>query len=344
MSETTTLLLPAATRQWFATVQDEIAKAVTGQQEILELLLITLLCREHALIEGPAGTGKWLAVESLGRCFGLETCRLRCSADLDYRDLEEEGASGRVWTASLLALDRFDRLSPKLRNVIQQAMQERVAPGTDEHRELLDPFVVYATRHRDDEQVAPESSEPYHDRFLFQINIPYPTYHDEFQVAATKSGDLAELPRERFCSSELEAWQSLVRRIETPPSVIHYAVRLVRATRVHEGENPDFIYEWVQQGAGPRAAHFLVLAAKARATLYGRGAAIHEDVRSLALPVLRHRIATNRNARTNGIDSDRVIRRLLDEIPPQVVGDDHEPAAGDSLTFHDWVAREDSDG
>ena len=337
MSETTTFPLPAVTRQWFVTVQDEMAQAITGHSEILEQLVITLLCREHALVEGPAGTAKWLAVESLGRCFGLTTSRLRCSPDLELKDFSGEGVSSDMWKGSFLVVDRFDRLAPKLRNVIQQAMHDRFVMEGAVRRDLIDPFVIYATRHRDDDQILPESNDPNQDRFLFQINIPYPNYHNEYQVAATKSGDVAEPPRQRFSSTELDAWRSLVRQIEVPPSVIHYAVRLVRATRVHEGENPDFIYEWVQQGAGTRAAHFLVLAAKARATLHGRAAATHDDVQTLTMPVLRHRIVTNRNARTNGIDSDRVIRRLLDEIPQRVVGDDKDPAPGDSLSFHNWV-------
>lgn len=338
MSETTTLLLPAVTRQWFTTLQDEMAQTITGQVEILEQLLVTLLCREHAIVEGPAGTGKWLAVESLGRCFGLTTTRLRSSPDLEMNDLVGEGPSCGLWKSSFLLVDRFDRLAPKLRNAVQQAMHDRFVMDGEVRHELLDPFVVYATRHPNNDQLAPASDDSQQDRFLFQINIPYPSYCDEYRVAATKSGDAVDLPRQRFDSAELEAWRSLVRRIEVAPSVIHYAVRLIRATRVHEGENPDFIYEWVQQGAGPRATHFLVLAARARATLHGRAAATHEDVQALSFPILRHRIVTNQNARTNGIDSDRVIRRLLDETPTRVAGDEKEPAPGDSLTFHNWVA------
>jgi MoxR-like ATPase len=119
--------------------------------------------------------------------------------------------------------------------------------------------------------------------------------------------------------------------------VVHYAVRLVRATRVHEGENLDFVYEWVHRGAGPRAAHYLVLAAKARATLLGRSTATHDDVRAMSLPVLRHRIVINQNARINGIGVNRVIQRLVAEVPPRIVGDDAIPASGQSFTFHDWI-------
>jgi MoxR-like ATPase len=116
----------------------------------------------------------------------------------------------------------------------------------------------------------------------------------------------------------------------------------VRATRVHEGENPDFIYEWVQSGSGPRAVHGLVLAAKARALLTGRKLATHDDLRRMVLPALRHRIMTNQNARSNGITTDRVILRLLDEIPSHVVGDEVAPREGEAFTIHDWQAREDS--
>jgi MoxR-like ATPase len=342
MSETRTSVQPAQTQEWFSAIRKDLSQSVTGQAIILEQLLLTLICGEHALMEGSAGTAKWTAVESLGRCFGLVARRFRCSSDLELSDLVYQGAWNTIWGASLLLVDGFDRLPAKLRNLLQQGMSERVIEGSRQRLEIADPFVVYATRYRAEEHPPPERMEPYDDRFLFQINIPNPTYHEEFAVAATKSGNLnlANPPRQLLSIAELNAWRSLARSIEAAPSVVHYAVRLVRATRVHEGENPDFIYEWVHQGAGPRAAHFLVLSAKARATLFGRAVATHDDVRNLVLPVLRHRIITNRNARANGIDSDRVILRLLEEVPPRVVGDDSAPAPGVALTFHNWIPKD----
>jgi MoxR-like ATPase len=172
---------------------------------------------------------------------------------------------------------------------------------------------------------------------MFEIDIPYPSYRDEFLLATERSGLPPAPVRQVLTWDQLAAWRSLALRVATPASVVHYAVRLVRATRVHEGENPDFVYEWVSQGVGPRGSHFLVLAAKVRATLWGRSQATHEDVRAVCLPVLRHRIHTNQNARANGIRADRVVRRLLEEVPPRVLGDDVPPREGEALTFHDWI-------
>jgi MoxR-like ATPase len=329
------------TQGWYAAIRDQLSRAVMGQTTVLEQLLLTLLCGEHALMEGGVGTAKWTAVESLGRCFGLTSRRFRCSADVELSDLLDEGAWATIWNTGLLLVDGFDSLGGKVRNIVQQAMSERVMEAANQRIQVPDPFVVFASRYRAEEIPLPDRAEPYDDRFLFQINVPNPSYHEEYAVASVKSGLPHAMTETLLSKEDLFSWRATVREIVAPPSVVNYAVRLVRATRIHEGENPDFVYEWVHQGAGPRAAHFLVLSAKARATLYGRGTATHEDIRNLTLPVLRHRIITNRNARENGIDSDRVIRRLLEDIPPRVVGDDVPPTAGTSLTFHNWTAVED---
>ena len=354
MSDAPIGISPKQTQEWFAAIRNEMSQSVIGQTAMVEQLLLTLLCGEHALLEGVAGTAIWTAVESLGCYFGLTARRFRCSPDLEWNDVVDEGTWKAIWGASLLLVDGFDRLPGKLRNIVQQAMSDRVVDGRQGRFEVADPFVVYATRYRAEEVPQPERIEPYDDRFLFQINVPNPTYHEEYSVAATKSGEIAKPQGQLVSVAELTAWRALARTIEASPSVVHFAVRLARATRVHEAENPDFIYEWVHHGAGPRAAHFLVLSAKARATLYGRAAATHEDIRNVVLPVLRHRILTNRNARANGIDSDHVIRRLLQEAAdPQVAailldvvigyGAHPDPAAELAQAVHRAVADAEAD-
>jgi MoxR-like ATPase len=331
---------PTMTRDWYAAVRAVVAKTVTGQAELIEQLFLTVLCHEHALLEGPAGTAKWLAVEALGQSLGLSTRRIRCSHDLTKEEWIGDAAKSSPWQSSLLLLDNVDDLSPKVRNLVQEAMAERVVKGQSHRLAVPDPFVVFAGRFHGDEHPVRPIADPYDDRFIFQIDVPYPSYHEEYAVADAKSSARPQ-PIEQVVSHEqLMAWQTLVRCMQAPPSVIHYAVRLVRATRVHEGENLDFVYEWVQQGAGPRGAHFLVLAAKARTTLQGRSTVSHSDVQAVCLPVLRHRILTNQNARMNGIGADRVVRRLIEEVPPRVVGDETIPAPGQSFTFHDWIPAE----
>jgi len=203
------------------------------------------------------------------------------------------------------------------------------------HR-LPDPFLLLATTYPADEDAAPAPAEPRDDRFMFQILVRYPTYHDEFQVAEATTVAAPQQVEPAFSPEEIIAWRKLVRAVQAPPHAIHYLLRLVRSTRVHEGENPDFVYEWVASGAGPRAVHFLTLAAKTRAAIYGRPSLSTEDVRMMAPPVLRHRIITNRNAHSTGVTVDRVINRLLSDVPERLADDDKPPEPGDVVDPQDW--------
>jgi MoxR-like ATPase len=333
-------------------VRQAAGRAVTGQPELIEQLLISVVCGADSQIEGPAGVGKWLAVESLSRCLGLEVRKLRCSPDLTPDDLvgflvatgesgESIPASHERRFANIVCVDDYRRLPPRLRGLIQQAIQERVVDWRGKRWPLPEPFSLFATRYPPEEEVADATPDVHDDRFLFRIVVHFPRYHEEFELARSLAQSPQPAVPQVMSSREVCELQRRVFAIVSPPSVVHYAVRLVRATRVHEGENPDFVFEWVQHGAGPRAVHGLVLAAQARALLDGRSAASHADVRNVIGPALRHRIITNRNARSSGITVDRVIQRLLDEIPPRVVGDDVPPRPGQAFTLNDWKARDD---
>lgn len=325
-------------------VQREMAKVIVGQSEMVEQLFLTIICEGHSLLEGVAGLGRWLAVQSLAKCLGLEARKLRCSPDLDVNEMT--GVASRETTvanmppaplqSNLVLVEQIDRLAPRTANVLQQAMQERTLPH---HVRLPDPFVVFATRVLKAEQPA-ENPRRHDDRFLFKIAVSYPAYHDEFGVSGGTQPATPASVAQVLTPDELSRLKEQLRVAEAPPSVIHFAIRMVRATRVHEGENLDFVYEWVVQGAGPRAARDLMLAANARAIIRGRSSANHEDVAVMAYPTLRHRIVTNRNARANGITVDRVIQRLLEDIPPRILGDDQPPKKGDAFNIHNWVPRE----
>ncbi len=157
-------------------------------------------------------------------------------------------------------------------------------------------------------------ADEYHDdRFMLKIKIAYPDEADEFRLAMTMSAVPQESLEQVVGIDELRGFRTLVREVEAPPEIVNYILRLVRSTRIHEGETPDFIYEWVDFGAGPRATHHLTLAAKVRAAMYGREKISVEDVRAVIHPILRHRIVTNRNATSSGVTVDRVIKRLLYE-------------------------------
>jgi MoxR-like ATPase len=325
----------------------EMAKVIVGQSDVIEQMLITVVCDGHSLIEGVAGLGKWLAVQALALGLGLEARKLRCTPDLSIkdivgRDVDDVGETPTrpgALISNLVLVDNVDRLAPKADSLIQQAMQERVVL-TPPIR-LPDPFVVFANRHLKAEQPSnSEHSELHDDRYLFKIAVPYPPYHNEYGISGAPSRIEPGTIQQVLSAEELGRLKDQVKSAEASPSVVHYAVRLVRATRVHEGENLDFIYEFVQQGAGPRAVQILILAANARAILRGRSTVQHEDVAAMALPTLRHRIITNRNAQENGISVDRVIQRLLEDVPPRIVGDETPPKAGEAFSVHNWTPRE----
>jgi MoxR-like ATPase len=315
----------------FDQVRGELAKTVVGQNAIVEQLMISLLSQGHCLFEGPPGAAKSLVAASLARVLGLTFDRIRCTPDLSPQDVVGLGVaptgSGEVpgpIFASIVLVDDFSRLSPKTDCIIQQAIQEDRVVLDGRRHSLPDPFLVLATRYPD--QDSDDLAREHHDdRFMMKIAIGYPDYENEYELAEVMSSPAAEPLEQVVAPENVRTFRELARQAEAAPRVIHYAMRLVRSTRVHEGETPDFIYEWVDFGAGPRAAHYLVLAAKMRAALHGRSEASPADVQAVAHPVLRHRIIANRNARSNGVTVDRIIRRLLYETPERYDGDEQRP-------------------
>lgn len=319
-------------------IQDEMGRCVLGQDELLEQLWILILTRGHGVVVGLPGVAKFLAASSLARVAGLVFHRIRCTSDVSPEDLiigragredaDREDASCGLLSANVLLVDDIDRLSPKTSSTVHHAIQDREVILRGQRFALPNPFVVLATRYPSDE-TAEIPYEPRNDRFMFEVRVPYPDYESEYRMVET-SAAVEERPVQQLLSpAELLALQLQIPKIELPPHAIHYAVRLIRSTRVHEGENPDFVYELVVQGAGPRALRHLTLAAQARAAMRGAPSVAVCDVRSVALPVLRHRIITNQNARTNGITPDRVINRLLEDIPERLAGDDRPVVDGE---------------
>jgi MoxR-like ATPase len=295
--------------------------------------------------------GKWLAVQSLAKCLGLTARKIRCSADMELEDIvgfvdrdAPAQPSGPLF-GNFVFTDGFLELAPRRHQFLMQAMQDRAVDFHGGRWPLAEPCSLFAARYAEEEP-SPEDAdldaglELHDDRFLFRVAITFPPYDEEFKMAAVLTASPPESPPVVLTREEFLALQHRVFDIQVAPPVLHYAVRLVRATRVHEGENLDFIYEWVQRGAGPRAVQGMILAAKARALLTGRIEATQSDVRAVVLPILRHRIVTNRNARSNGITVDRVIKRLVDEIPPRVVGDETAPGPGEAFTVNDWTPLE----
>jgi len=334
----------------FKQLVERVSQIVVGRDEAVEQFLVTVLAGEHLLLEGNPGSGRTWLTQLLARSLGLSFRQLGCTSETTAEELvglsNVESGPGLPAlvpiTANVLFVDDIERLGPRTRAVLDDGLSQNEVVVAGRKFTLAEPFVLVAAKYPRVDEQAELAFDPRYDRFFCKISMRFPTYFDEFQFAASARTP-RDLPDEPLLTAaDLASWRKAVETVEIPPAVTHYVLRLVRATRVHEGENPDFIYEWVASGASPRSARQLIQAARNRAALHGRTAASSADIKALAPALLRHRIVVNANAITNGITPDRVIQRLLYEIPLRVAGDDREPQPGDSLSFDlaadgEWV-------
>ena len=312
-----------------AGIRTELAKVIIGQRDVIDQLLIAIFSRGHCLLEGVPGLAKTLMVSTLAKSLRLDFSRIQFTPDLMPSDItgteviqedkltgtrEFKFLNGPIF-ANIVLADEINRTPPKTQAALLESMQERqVTIGKNRH-ELPDPFFVLATQNPIEQEGTYTLPEAQQDRFMFKVFVDYPDYAEEYKVAAsTTSADVAEVS-DVLSGEDISKIQDLVRRVPVPPHVIHYALRIVRATRVAEKEGvPDFIPDLLSWGAGPRAVQFLLLGAKAKAVMEGRSYATAEDIRAIAHPVLRHRIITTFKAESDGITSDLVVDKLLDEI------------------------------
>ena len=323
----------------YQAVRNELGKVIVGQNEVIEQIMIAIFARGHCLLEGVPGLAKTLMVSTLARTLNLDFSRIQFTPDLMPSDIvgteviQEDKASGArefkflkgpVFSNIVLA-DEINRTPPKTQAALLEAMQEKqVTIGGDRHT-LPAPFFVLATQNPIEQEGTYTLPEAQQDRFMFKVFVKYPNYDEEYLIAATTTADLDSDVSQVLSGEEIVQLQQLVRRVPVAPHVIHFALRLVRATRILEGDCPEFVKESISWGAGPRGVQNLLLGAKARAVLEGRTFASVEDVRAVALPVLRHRVITNFSAESSGVSSDDVIQRLLDELPERNDGDQVAP-------------------
>ncbi len=313
----------------------EVHKIIVGQDEMIEQMLITLFAKGHCLTIGVPGLAKTLTVSTLARALQLKFSRIQFTPDLMPSDItgteiiEEDPQTGRrVFRfvrgpifANIVLADEINRTPPKTQSALLQAMQEyQVTAGGNTH-DLEMPFFVMATQNPIEQEGTYPLPEAQLDRFMLSINIGYPTRDEERQIVNATTQTSAPEIRSVLRARDILWIQQLVRQIPATPHIVDYAVDLVRATRPNESESPDFVKNWLAWGAGPRAAQYLILGAKARALLKGRFAVQAADVRALAKPVLRHRIFTNFNADAEGIDADQVIERLLKSVKEPSYGE-----------------------
>jgi MoxR-like ATPase len=309
-------------------IRQEVARTIIGQREVLDQVLMCLLAGGHGLLVGLPGMAKTLMVRTVARVLDLKFKRIQFTPDLMPSDitgtevLEVNRATGEKEFrfirgpifCNLLLADEINRTPPKTQAALLEAMQEkRVTVGNVTYG-LDEPFFVLATQNPIEQEGTYPLPEAQLDRFMFNIWVDYPEEHEEEQiVSSTTTGRLPD-PRCVLSQHELLQLQEVVRKIPVSPHVVKYVIRLVRATRPGYPKAPAVTKDYVSTGAGPRAGQFLVLAAKARAVLEGRIHVSCRDIRSAAIPVLRHRILTNFAADSEGLTPMDIVRKLLEQI------------------------------
>ena len=305
---------------------NEIGKSIIGQKDVLDHILIALLCKGHTLIIGVPGLAKTLMIKSMADLLDLTFSRIQFTPDLMPSDitgtevLEEDQTSGKrafrffkgPIFGNIILADEINRTPPKTQAALLEAMQEHKVTAAGNTYDLEEPFFVLATQNPIEQEGTYPLPEAQLDRFMFNILIDYPSRKDEVSIVKTTTNVTDTSLNKVISREEILEYQGLVRRVPVAENVIEYAVDFVNATR--PGKNSkDFINEWIDWGAGPRASQYLILGAKAKAVLDSRPTAEIDDVKALALPVLRHRVLPNFNAEAEGMKVNDILKKLIEE-------------------------------
>ena len=316
-------------RDGYQRIRTELAKIVVGQDEVLEQVLIGIFSRGHCLLVGVPGLAKTLMISTLSRSLSLAFSRIQFTPDLMPSDItgteviQEDRSTGErnfrflqgPVFANVILADEINRTPPKTQAALLEAMQERQVTAGGTKHVLDDPFFVLATQNPIEQEGTYPLPEAQLDRFMFMIRVDYPTEEEEVQIMKRTTAGITEEVGQVLSGEDILKLQSIVRKVPIADDMIRYVLRLTRATRVQKPEAPEFVREWLAWGAGPRASQYLILGGKARALLHGRNYVAAEDIQAVANPVLRHRIVTNFSAEAEGITTDKIVDRLLSEIP-----------------------------
>ncbi len=309
-------------------ILSEVRKVIVGQEEAVEHVLLTLFVGGNSLLVGVPGLAKTLLIHTVARVLDLKFSRIQFTPDLMPSDItgtdiiqqREDGSRGLVFApgpvfANVVLADEINRTPPKTQSALLEAMQEHRVTVQAKTYELEPPFFVFATQNPIELEGTYPLPEAQLDRFMFHIRMDHLEEDEEMEVVRTTT-DEAEPELTRVVSREdLIAFQDLVRRVPVSEPVLRYAVNLVRRSRPSPNGGHEFVTKWVSYGASVRAAQYLILGGKARALTQGRLTVSFEDVRTLALPVLRHRILTNFRAESEGRTTDELVEMLLDAVP-----------------------------
>jgi MoxR-like ATPase len=313
-------------RDAYARLRHELGKVIVGQRDVIERLSICLFARGHALLMGVPGLAKTLMVNKLAETMSLKFSRIQFTPDLMPMDITgtdilQDTASGRrefefvhgPVFANIVLADEINRAPPKTQAAMLEAMQEQNVTVVGKVFHLEPPFLVLATQNPIEQEGTYPLPEAQLDRFMFLIELEYPSEAEEIQIARTTTGEALPRLEHLMTPAEIIRHQSLVRRVPVPDHIYAYAARLVRKTRPNGSTAPSWIKPLVSWGAGPRAVQYLILGAKARAALLGSYMVRLEDIQEAAVPVLTHRIITTFAAQAEGIDSKKIVRRLMEE-------------------------------
>lgn len=306
----------------------QMEHAIVGQKDVIDIMLLALFCQGHCILEGVPGLAKTLMISSLAKLLSLDFGRVQFTPDLMPSDitgtevLEEDHATGRKMMrfvrgpifANIVLADEINRTPPKTQAALLQAMQENHVTVAGVHHAMDQPFFVLGTQNPIESEGTYPLPEAQLDRFMFKIKVDYPSLDEEVEIAMSTTGRRTAELKPVMTKEDILRVQDLVRQVIVGKTVATYAVRLVRATRPREKGCAEHVKKYVTWGAGPRACQALLLGGKAKALLDGRASVSIDDIRSIAKPVLRHRLVMNFSAESEGVSADDLIERLIREL------------------------------
>ncbi len=311
---------------------EQLRRTVVGQSDVIEQIMAAVFTRGHCLLVGVPGLAKTLMVSSIAQILDVQFKRIQFTPDLMPSDITgttvlDESSGKREFRfvkgpifANIVLADEINRTPPKTQAALLQAMQERQVTVGQETYNLPDPFFVIATQNPIEQEGTYPLPEAQLDRFMFNIKVDYPTYDEERKIISLATKDEAAEITKVLSGRAILNMQKLVRSVPVGDFVTEYVAKLVRATRPKDPSAPEFVKRMVDWGAGPRAGIFLVQGARAMAAMDGRFSAAIDDVKKVAIPVLRHRVSTNFQAQAEGKTSEDVIQKLLETVQPPEIG------------------------
>lgn len=306
--------------QKYEQLKSEIGKVIVGQEEVVDLLILSILCRGHSLLVGVPGLAKTLLVNTTAQALGLSFNRIQFTPDLMPSDiigaeiLDENRnfkfIKGPLFSNIILA-DEINRTPPKTQSALLEAMQEKSVTAAGHTYKMADPFFVLATQNPIEQEGTYPLPEAQLDRFMFNIEVGYPSFEEELQIVKNTTSDLDTTVSKVLDQKEIIDFQKLIRKIPVADNVFEFAVNLSSSTRPGSERAKSVTGEYIAWGAGPRASQYLILGAKCHAALHGKYSPDKEDVLAIAKPILRHRVVKNYKAEAEGIKIEDIIRDLV---------------------------------